>query len=238
MSISLFAFRVFKRLPPCGSASKTCMLSSATPRASSRPICLNRFLWMKSQPFSAFGCCSRPDETSCSNPPVRCLVIVFRSDGCIIREIMLKVKFLFPAASHSSSLLKCLSFWLKQYNKPPRSQERSLEFLPHARVVCPKQQKPKGTYKPRHPSIRKRGMKKHRGSFVCLPRCLNSGEKTKKRTQITFRSARVIWVCFSIFNLFSTYTTAWVCRFFHIGCGFQDILHPENTVNSDTGFYN
>lgn len=135
---------------------------------------------MKSQPFSTFGCCSRPDETSCSNPPVRCLVIVFRSDGCIIREIMLKVKFLFPAASHSSSLLKCLSFWLKQYNKPPRSQERSLEFLPHARVVCPKQQKPKGTYKPRHPSIRKRGMKKT-PRFFCLPATLSEfGRKHKK----------------------------------------------------------
>ena len=51
-------------------------------------------------------------------------------------------------------------------------------------------------------------LKKYRGSFDCLPRCLNSGENTKKRTQITFRAARVIWVCFSVFNLFSTYTTA------------------------------
>lgn len=161
MSISLFAFRVFKRFPPCGSSSKTCMLSSATLCASSRLIGLNPCLWMKSQPFSTFGCCSRPDETSCSNPPVRCLVIVFRSDGCIIREIMLKVKFLFPAASHSYSLWKCLSFRLKQYNKPPRSQKRSPEFLPHARVVCPEQQKPKGTYKPRHPSIRKKGHEKN-----------------------------------------------------------------------------
>ena len=120
-----------------------------------QPSHLNCCLWMKSQPFSTFGCCSRPDETSCSNPPVRCLVIVFRSDGCIIREIMPKVKFLFPAASHSSNLWQCLSFRLKQYNKPPRSQKRSLEFLPHVRVVCPEQQKSKGAYKLRCLSIRK-----------------------------------------------------------------------------------
>ena len=61
---------------------------------------------------------------------IRCLVIVFRPDGCIIREIMPKVKFLFPAASHSFNLWHSLSFRLKQYNKPLKTAAKRYPIPP------------------------------------------------------------------------------------------------------------